>query len=229
MSKPSILITGGGRGIGRAIALRFAREGCPVAIAARTSDQLDSVVAEIKALGAEGMAAQMNLRDPGSIEAAVWRAADFFGGSIDILVNNAGIFDSKSIDDTDPDTWNRFLEVNLTGPYLVTIEALGALRESEKGHVINIASEAAKKGFAGSTAYCASKYGLRGFGDALREDLRAEGIRVSTVYPGATDTTIFDDVAGDWDRSTMKKPEDVAEVVWNAYHGEGDQADLDVE
>lgn len=228
MSKPSIFITGGGRGIGRAIALRFAREGCPVAVAARTSQELDAVVAEIQGLGAEGLAAQMNLRDPGSIEAAVWRASDTFGGSIDILVNNAGIFDVKAFEDTDPDTWNRFLEVNLTGAYLVTLEALGALRESEKGHVFNVCSIAARQGFKGNVAYCASKYGLRGFGDALREDLRDDGIRVSNLFPGPVDTSIFDGVPGEWDRSTMKKPEDVAEVIWNAYHAEGDQAELEV-
>ena len=228
MSKPSIFITGGGRGIGRAIALRFAREGCPVAVAARTSEELDKVVAEVQELGAEGMAAQMNLRDPGSIEAAVWRASDSFGGSIDILVNNAGIFDVKSFDDTDPDMWGRFLEVNLTGAYLVTLEAMGALRESDKAHIFNVCSVAARAGYAGNVAYCASKYGLRGFGDALREDLREEGIRVSNVFPGATDTTIFDGVAGDWDRSTMKDPETVADVIWNAYQADGDQADLDV-
>jgi len=228
MSKPSILITGGSRGIGRAIALRFAREGCSVAIASRTSTELDATVKEIEALGGEGLAAQMNLRDPGSIEAAVWRATDTFGGAIDILVNNAGIFDIKDFEDTDPELWNRTIEVNLTGSYLVTIEALSALRESEKGHVFNISSTAGRRGYPGSTAYCASKYGLRGFSDALREELREENIRVSTVYPDATDTGIWDGVPGEWDRSKMNKPDDVAEVIWNTYHADGDQADVDV-
>lgn len=230
MSPTRILITGGGRGIGRAIALRFAREGAQVAIAARTSDELDAVVAEIEAAGGSGMAAQMNLRDHGSIEAAVYRAVDFFGGAIDVLVNNAGIFEIKPFEDVDLGLWERMLEVNLTGPYLVTLEALPALRESERAHLFNVSSLAGKQGFAGSTAYCASKYGLRGFGDALREELREDGIRVSTVYPGATDTTIFDDVPGEWDRAAMNRPEDVAEVIWDAYGADPstDVADLDV-
>lgn len=228
MAPIRILVTGGGRGIGRAIALRFAREGAKVAVAARTSAQLDEVVGEIEAAGGQGIACQMNLRDPGSIEAAVFRAVDFFDEEMDVLVNNAGIFDVRPIDETDPTFWERFLEVNLTGPYLVTLESLAALRESPRGHVFNVASKAAREGYPGNTAYCASKAGLMGFSNALREDLRGSGVRVSTVHPGATDTSIFDEVPGEWDRASMNRPEDVAEVIWNAYRAEGDQADLEI-
>lgn len=228
MAPTRIFITGGGRGIGRAIALRFAREGAHVAVAARTSEELDAVVAEIEAAGGQGIACQMNLRDHGSIEAAVYRAVDFFGEEMDILVNNAGVFDVKPFEESDLGMWERFFEVNLTGPYLVTLESLAALRESSKSHVFNIASTAARQGFAGSSVYCATKAGLMGWSNALREEFREEGIRVSTVYPGTTDTRLFDGVPGDWDRGSMNKPEDVAEVVWKAYQGEGEQADLDV-
>tara|TARA_R110002126_G_scaffold25583_3_gene87456 strand:- start:1857 stop:2555 length:699 start_codon:yes stop_codon:yes gene_type:complete len=228
MAPIRILITGGNRGIGRAIALRFAREGAQICILARDSDALDGVVAEIEAAGGSAIAAQANLRDHGSIEAGVYRAVDFFEGEMDVLVNNAGIFDIQSFEDTDLTLWSRILEVNLTGPFVVLQEALSAIKESPKGHIFNVSSTAGKQGFAGSTAYCASKYGLRGFSDALREELRGDNVRVSTVYPGATDTEIFNGVDGDWDRSKMNKPEDVAEVIWNAYAAEGEQADLDV-
>lgn len=228
MAPIRIMITGGGRGIGRAIALRFAREGAKVAIAARTSAQLDEVIAEIEAAGGEGIACQMNVREHGSIEAAVFRAVDFFEEEMDLLVNNAGIFDVKAIEETDSTLWERFIEVNLTGPYLVTLESLAALKESPRGHIFNIASTAAKQGYPGGSVYGATKAGLVGFSNGLREDLREAGVRVSTVYPGATDTSIFDEVPGDWDRSTMNRPEDVAEVIWKAYQEEGEQADLDV-
>jgi NADP-dependent 3-hydroxy acid dehydrogenase YdfG len=228
MAPIRIMITGGGRGIGRAIALRFAREGAKVAVAARTSAQLDNVVGEIEAAGGEGIACQMNVRDHGSIEAAVFRAVDFFEEEMDILVNNAGIFDVKSIEETDPTFWERFLEVNLTGPYLVTLESLAALKDSSKGHVFNVASIAARQGYAGNSVYGATKAGLVGFSNGLREDLRPSGVRVSTLYPAATDTTIFNEVPGEWDRAGMNKPEAVADVIWEAYHAEGDQADLDV-
>lgn len=222
MSQINVLVTGGGRGIGRAIALRFARAGAKVVVAARTSTELDEVVAEIARAGGEGLAAQMNVRDHGSVEAAVWRAAEFTGGVLDVLVNNAGVFDVKPFPELDRETWVRTVEVNLSGPYYVTAEALEALEESERGHVFNIASIAAKRGFAGNVAYCATKYGLRGLSDALREDLRGQGIRVSTVYPSATDTSIFEGVPGDWDRAKMNSPEQVAEVVWCAYNAPPD-------
>jgi NAD(P)-dependent dehydrogenase (short-subunit alcohol dehydrogenase family) len=230
MSAPSILVTGGSRGIGRAIALRFAREGSRVVVAARNSVQLDSVVAEILKAGGQGLAAQMNVRDHGSVEAAVWRSLEFCGGKLDVLVNNAGVFDVVPFEKLDGATWRKNVEVNLDGAFYVTKECLDALLESGRGHVIQIASVAARQGFAGNVAYCTTKYGLRGFSDALRADLGPRGMRVSTIYPGATDTDIFKGVPGNWDRAKMNRPEDVAEVVWRAWSAPpgADVSDLDV-
>ncbi len=105
MSQPlRVFITGGTRGIGRAIALRFAREGAQVCVAARTSPDLDRVVQEIKAAGGDGEACQANMRDHGSVEAAVFRAVDFCGGALDIVINNAGTFDHAAIGSTDMET-----------------------------------------------------------------------------------------------------------------------------
>ena len=205
-----VLVTGGSRGIGRAIALRFAREGARVAIAARHSGHLDQVVKEIEAAGGQGRAQQMNVGDHGSVEAAVWRAVEFTGGALDVLVNAAGALDPKPFGKLDLATWKRHVEVNLDGPYYVLSESLDALAAGTRPHVFNLG---AIRGGAPGGAYGATKAGVRGFGDAIREDLLADGIRVTTVRPASAQT----------------KPEDIAEAIWRAYHAaDGSPGDLDV-
>ncbi|HTF89307.1 MAG TPA: SDR family oxidoreductase [Planctomycetota bacterium] len=217
MSSLRVIVTGGSQGIGRAIALAFARRGARVAIAARTGDKLDEVVNEIDKLGGRGCPLQMDLTEDGGIEGAIYRGVEHCDGVIDVLVNNAGVFDVHPFEEQSPADWRKMLNVNLTGPFLVTRETIDALKASPRAHIFNIASVAARRGFAGGTAYCASKYGLRGFSDALRVDLAPRKIRVSTVYPDLTNTAIFDGVPGNWDRSKMNQPEDVAAVVLAAY------------
>lgn len=230
MSNLRVIVTGGSQGIGRAIALAFARRGARVAIAARTGDKLDQVVAEIDSLGGRGCPLQMDVTEDGGLEGAIYRAVEHCDGVIDVLVNNAGIFGVQPFEDQSPAGWRKMLDVNLTGPFLVTRETIDALKASPRAHIFNIASVAGRQGFPGATAYCASKYGLRGFSDALRLDLAKTKIRVSTVYPGATDTAIFDGVPGDWDRSKMNRPEDVAAVILKAFDSDlgTDVADIDV-
>jgi NAD(P)-dependent dehydrogenase (short-subunit alcohol dehydrogenase family) len=220
MSELRVIVTGGSKGIGRSIALAFARRGARVAIAARTGDMLDKVVHEIDQLGGKGCPLQMDVTEDGGVEGAIYRGIEHCGGVVDVLVNNAGVFDMHPFEEQSPADWRKMLEINLTGPFLVTREAIDALKASKRGHIFNIASVAAQRGFAGGAAYCASKYGLRGFSDALRIDLEAYKIRVSTIYPGPTDTTIFDRVPGEWDRSKMNQPEDVAAVLLKAYDAE---------
>jgi len=228
--RTSALITGGGRGIGRALALRFAREGAQVIVAARTRAEIESTAAEVERAGGRGLAVALDVTDLDSVERAVQRTLEATGGRLDVLVNNAGVFAIHPFPELAPSTWYRILATNLTGPFHVTLLALRGLEQSERGHVFNISSIAGQRAFPGNVAYCASKFGLRGFGDALRLDLEGRGIRVSTVYPRATDTTIFEGVPGDWNRSEMNRPEDVAEVVWRAYVSPRaeDVADLEV-
>jgi NAD(P)-dependent dehydrogenase (short-subunit alcohol dehydrogenase family) len=227
-SGPRILVTGGGRGIGRAIALRFARAGAFVAVAARTRRELDEVAGEVERAGGTGLAVEMDVSAQGSVERGVARVVAATQGALDVLVNNAGVFSIQPFDELTPEVWQRTLATNLSGPFHVTRCALAALERGTRAHVFNVSSIAGRQAFPGNVAYCTTKYGLRGFGDALRLDLAPRGIRVSTIYPSATDTSIFDGVPGDWDRSRMYAPEDVAEVVWRAHAAppEVDVADL---
>ncbi len=227
---PAVLVTGGGRGIGRAIALRFAREGARVAVAARTRSEIEAVAVEIERTGGAGLAVEMDVTDLSSVERGVARVLAENDGTLDVLVNNAGVFAIHPFPELSPATWYRMVATNLTGPFHVTLLALRGLELSSRAHVFNVSSIAGKRAFPGNVAYCATKYGLRGFSDALRLDLESRRIRVSTLYPSATDTTIFDGVPGEWDRSSMHRPEAIAELVWHAYSAplEEDVAELEL-
>ena len=213
-----VFVTGGTKGIGRAVALRFAREGAQVAIAARTSEDLDAVVAEIEAAGGQGEACQANLRDHGSLEAAVFRAVDFFDGSTDVVVNCAGLVEFQPFDEIDMDTWERFLAVHLTGPYLVLAEALPSLRESERAHVFNVGARLADAPGPASALLATTKAGVAGLGRALRADLEDEGIRVTTVLPTLVDTPGMAPWKERFAGREFATAESIADAIWNAYH-----------
>lgn len=179
------LVTGGGRGIGRAIALDLALAGASVAVAARTRSQLEAVAAEIAGLdGAPAFSQELDVTDPESIAHALKRITAALG-PIDILVNNAGVAVSALISETDLELWERHLKVNLTGPYLLTRAVLPDMLKRRWGRIINIASTAGKQGF----AYTTSKHALVGFTRALALELAQHGITVNAVCPGfaATD------------------------------------------
>ncbi len=223
-----ILITGGSRGIGQAIATRFAQEGYQVGILSRSPATLERALQEARDRGEHWVGASVDMENLAAIGPTIKAVVESLGGSLDVLVNNAGIFDMAPIEKVSLAMWQRFLTINLTGPFLVTQAALAALRKSSQGHIINISSVAGLQGFPDNTAYSTTKYGLRGFSDSLREELAPDGISVSTVYPGATDTEIFDQVAGDWDRDSMNKREDVADVVWQAVQASTPKPDWPV-
>jgi len=226
MTELRVLITGGGRGIGRATALRFAREGAKVVVAARTSSELDAAVADIEAAGGQGLAAQMNVAEHGSVEAAVFRALTFTGGGLDVLVHSAGVMAAQPFGKTDVATWNRHVGVNLSGPFFVTLETLSGLEESERAHVFHVCAPAGREARPGMAAYCATQHGLRGLSEALRLDL-GPAIKVTTVYPRPTNTTLHGRAVGAAERAAMDPPEAVAETIWKAFQA-GRTGDVDV-
>ena len=182
---PTILVTGGGRGIGRAIALAFAEPGSHVAIAARTRAQLDETAAAIRRGGAEPVPIVMDVTDAQAVESAfaTLRAAS---PRLDVLVNNAGVGGGLPVHKTDLESWRRILDTNVWGTFLVTRQAVPLMGDG--GRVINISSVLGRFGVPGYTAYCASKHAVIGFTRALALELVGRHITVNAICPGWVDT-----------------------------------------
>jgi NAD(P)-dependent dehydrogenase (short-subunit alcohol dehydrogenase family) len=208
------IVTGAGRGIGRACALALAAAGARVVLAARSEREIAAVQRRISAAGGAALAVGCDVRDAASVRALVATTVRRFG-AIDILLNNAGAFQIASLAATDEELWDTILDTNLKGTYLVTRAALPHLLR-RRGHVLNVVSTAGRVVFPGNAAYGASKWGLLGFTNVLREELRGRGVRVTALLPGAVDTPIWDRIAGRWNRARMLRPEVVARLVVEA-------------
>jgi 3-hydroxybutyrate dehydrogenase len=183
-------ITGGGRGIGRALALAFAREGARVFVVARTTAEVEGVAEEIRAESGDESAfhAACDVADPGSVERAFAAAREFFAGGPDILVNNAGIAESSKFTETTDEFWRRHLDVNLSGTFYCMREALPAMVERGRGRIINVASVAGKTGAPYVAAYTASKHGVLGLTRSVALEVARTGVTVNAVCPGYVDT-----------------------------------------
>ncbi len=181
------LITGGGSGIGKAIALKLAKNGAKVAIASRTLAKVEQAAEELKKLSLTALPIAMDVRN----KAAVERGVDAIGstwGPVHILVNNAGISGLSMISDPNDAKWYDIVDTNLNGMYRVTKAVLRTMPDHAGGRVINISSVLGKFGVPGYTAYCTTKHGMIGFTRALALEVVGRGITVNTICPGWVDT-----------------------------------------
>ena len=205
------LVTGSGRGIGKAVALSLARSGCRVVVAARTAAQLEQVQQEIQAIGGDSKTVPADLTRDQDIERVVAEIRGVYG-AVDFLVNNAGWGKRAPVARLKVEDLDQTLRVNLRAPMLLAKHLLPDMIEKGGGAVINIGSVSGKAGEANGAAYSASKFGLIGFTQSLYEEVREHGIKVAVILPGFVDTPMIPPVK-QLDRSKMIQANDVAQSV----------------
>lgn len=216
LNQPVAIITGASRGIGRAIALKFAKEGMAVALVGRDKTALQETADLIKEeSGQPTLQIQADLRDTQQIESIVDQTTNEWG-RIDVLVNNAGIMYQKPFEEHTQDEIQETLDVNLRAVMFLTQKALPHIKKVENGAIINIASLAGKNPVKNGTVYAATKWALRGFASSLMLEVRQENIRVVTIFPGSVDTHLLSRSANPPRRDTMLQPEDVAHAAYSA-------------
>lgn len=213
LKNKTALVTGAGKGIGRAVALALAAEGVNVGLIARTEKDLQAVAEEIKAIGVNVAYATADISNRAQVEAAV-AAVTTALGNIEILVNNAGTGTFGKFLELEPDAWEQQIKVNLFGTYYTIRAVLPQMLEKQAGDIINISSTAGKNGAAGTSAYSASKFGVFGLGESLMQEVRKHNIRVTTLAPSTIVTDLAysaDLIKGDAER--VMHPEDFAEFI----------------
>ncbi len=207
------LITGGGRGIGRGIALAFAGAGCTVAVADLLLDNAQLVADELVALGQPALALAVDVTDAAQIEALVAATTAAFG-RIDILVNAAGVVHSAPVTAITEADWDRVIDINLKGTFLCCRAVLPAMQARGSGCIINLASVAGKEGSAALSHYCASKFGVVGFTNAVAREVARDGITVNAICPGIVQTAMWDYLS-----DACRRPGETADDSWRRVVG----------
>jgi len=213
LKNKTALVTGAGKGIGKAVALALAAEGVHVGLIARTEKDLQTVADEIKALGVNVAYATADISNRAEVEAAVASISAALG-AVDILINNAGTGTFGRFLELEPDVWEQQIKVNLFGTYYTIRAVLPQMLEKQAGDIINISSTAGKNGAAVTSAYSASKFGVFGLSESLMQEVRKQNIRVTTLAPSTIVTDLAysaDLIKGDAER--VMHPEDFAEFI----------------
>ena len=203
LSGSTALVTGGGRGIGRAIALTLAEAGADVAISARTLSQVEQVAEEIQALNRRSLALQVDVTDPLSVDQMVAHTTNQLG-RIDILVNNAGIWGTSSVASFSNDTWQRTIETNLSGPFYCCRAVASQMLERRSGRIINVSSNYGSMAAVGGAAYTSSKAALNMLTKVLALEWAPYNVGVNSIGPGWFETGMT--------KTSLETPEKRAEV-----------------
>ena len=213
LKNKNALITGAGKGIGKAIALALAKEGVNVILVSRTQSDIDQLAIETSNLGVKSLALSADVSDINSINNAVEKALAEFK-TIDILINNAGIASFGKFLELEPDAWERIIQVNLMGTYYTTRAVIPNMIERQTGDIINISSTAGLNGNALTSAYSASKFAVLGLTDSLMQEMRKHNIRVTALTPSTVATDMAKDLnLTDGNPEKVMQSEDIAELI----------------
>lgn len=213
LKNKNALITGAGKGIGKAIAIALAKEGVNVILLARTQDEIENVAAKARSLRVKALAITADVADINSVNTAVEKALSEFK-TIDILINNAGIAAFGNFLELEPTDWERIIQVNLMGTYYVTRAVLPNMIERQTGDIINISSTAGLNGNALTSAYSASKFAVLGLTDSLMQEVRKHNIRVTALTPSTVATDMAKELnLTDGNPEKVMQSEDMAELI----------------
>lgn len=206
------LVTGGGRGLGEAICRMLGESGATVVLTDIREELVKKVADDLRIKGIESMALPLDVGDEQQAEDAVNQVVARYG-HLDILINNAGIDVTLPVDEISIADWDRIIQVNLRGPFLMSKYALSVMKQRGRGNIVNIVSTAAKRTWANASAYHASKWGLLGFSHALHVEARRQNIKVIAVISGGMRTPFLLERFPDIDLNTLQEPKNVAETV----------------
>jgi NADP-dependent 3-hydroxy acid dehydrogenase YdfG len=208
----TVIITGASKGIGRALALMLAEKGANLSLVARSEIELLELKAEIEILGAKAEVFVGSVADEDFVKSTVNSTKEIFG-TIDAVVNNAGFGVFKQAIDISTAEWDSIYDTNVKGTFLFCKEAIPHMKVQGAGHLINVASDVAKRVFDGGSLYCSSKYAQDAFSMALRKEVRKDGIKVSVVYSGLVDTYFHNKSTGDPHQSDYLSAQNMADVI----------------
>jgi 3-oxoacyl-[acyl-carrier protein] reductase len=206
------IVTGAGRGIGRAISIALGKEGATVVLAARTISKLRETAGQVAKAGGKAEIVVTELTKEESIKNLIGVTNKKFG-RLNILVNNAGVTHSAKLEQTATEDWDRCISVNSRAPFILCREALPLLRKAKSAYIINIASVVGVKGYPLQSAYTASKHALRGMTISLSEELKDSNVRVHLLCPGGVDTELVRRVRPDIKKSELIRPKEIAELI----------------
>ncbi|MHC4659025.1 MAG: SDR family NAD(P)-dependent oxidoreductase [Planctomycetota bacterium] len=206
------IVTGAGRGVGRAICVALAKDGASIVLASCATDKLKETADQVTAAGAKAEIVVADLAEEESIKNLVKVTNGKFG-RLDILVNNAGVTHSAKLEETATADWDRLFKVNTRAPFILCRQALPLLKKSEAAYIINIVSIVGVKCYPLQSAYTASKHALRGMTKSLAEELRGTNVRVHSICPGGIDTDMIQQIRPDIKKEDLMQPEEIAELV----------------